>query len=219
VFSAIGGKLNFNMKIDKFLILILLSIFLLSFFTYWQFKRLSEAMPKIKKPEVEIPKPESIFQQKTEIKEFISPDGKLKFKYSSDWIEMPKESWQEINAEAKVLFFANKFKLEKAALASLIVQELDLEKEKSVKEIVEEIEKEVKAKNGEMEILNLEIKDKEADLKIKYKKETGPIFVSKEKIILGDNKFYLISIFALEKDWLEFENETNEIFNSIQLNI
>jgi len=205
------------MKIDKFLILILLSIFLLSFFTYWQFKKLQKFLPKIEIPNIEMPKPESMFQQKTEIKEFVSLDGKLKFKYSSDWMEMPKESWQEkIIAETKVLFFANKFKLEKATFASLVVQELSLEKEKSVEEIVEEMKKEVKAKNGELEILNLEIKGKEAYLKMKYKKEMEPTFISKEKIILGEKKAYFVNIFSLENFWQDFEAETNEILNSVK---
>jgi hypothetical protein len=205
-----------DMKIDKFLVLIILSILLLSYFTYWQFKKMAESLPKIKIPEVEIPKPESMFQQKTEVKEFISPDGKLKFKYSSDWTEMPKESWQEaISAEAKILFFANKFKIEKAAFASLVVQELSWKKD--VREIIEEMGKEAKEKSGEMEILNLEIKDKGADLKARYKKEGGLNFISREKIILGEEKVYLISIFSLERFWPEFEIEADEILNSVEI--
>lgn len=203
-----------NMKIDKFLILIILSIFSLSFFTYWQFKKLSKPLPKI--PRVEIPKPESLLQQKTEIKEFVNPDGKLKFKYSSDWMEMPKEGWQEtINAETKILFFATKFKIEKGAFASLVAQEMDWKKD--VREIIEEMEKSAKEKSGEMKILNLEIKDKDASLKARYKKEEKTNFISREKIILGEEKAYLISIFSLERFWPEFEIESEKILDSVQL--
>jgi hypothetical protein len=203
------------MKIDKFLVLIILSILLLSSFTYWQFKKLGESLPKIKIPEVEIPKPESFLQQQTETKEFISPDGKLKFKYSSDWMEMPKEGWQEtLSSEAKILFLANKFKMEKSAFASLIVQELNWEK--SLKGVVEEMEKATKEKGGEMKILNLEIKDNQANLKARYKKE-GQNFISREKIIFEEEKIYLISIFSLERFWPEFEGEAEEILNSVQI--
>lgn len=204
------------MKVDKFLVLIIFSILFLSFFTSWQFKKLGESLPKTETPEVEIPKPESFSPEQTELKEFVSPDGKLKFKYSSDWAEMPKEGWQKTTTvEAKILFFATKFKIETAVLASLVVQELSWEGD--VKEIIEEIEKSVKEKGGEMEILNLEIKDKEARLKARYKKEGETNFISKEKIILGEEKVYLISIFSLERFWPEFEEEAEEILNSTQL--
>jgi hypothetical protein len=206
------------MKIDKFLILILLSISLLNFFTYWQFKRISKALPKIETPKIEIPKPETLFQTKTEIKEFVTPDGKLKFKYSSDWIEMPNETWQEkFTAEAKVLFFANKFKLEKTAFGSLIVQELGLEKEKSIKEIIKEMEKEVKEKGGEMKILESEIKENQGYLKAKIKKTEGQSFIFGEKIILGEKKAYFVTILSLENFWPAFESDAKEILNSAQL--
>jgi len=203
------------MKIDKFFILIILSILLLSSFVYWQFKKLGEALPAIRIPEVEIPKPELFFRPETEIKEFMTPDGKLKFKYSSDWMEMPKEGWQKmINAEAKILFFATKFKIEKAAFSSLSVQELTWDK--SLPEVIEKIKEKIRARDGEMKILNLEIKDKEANLKARYKKEWGD-FISREKIILGEGKVYLISIFSLEIFWPEFEKEAEEILNSVEI--
>jgi len=203
------------MKVDKFLVLIIISILLLSSFTYWQFKKLGEVSLKTTITEVEIPKPELFVQQKTETKEFVSPDGKLKFKYSSDWMEMPKENGQEaVSTEAKILFFATKFKMESGTFASLITQELSGREE--IKEVIEEMEKEAKEKGGEMKILNSETKDREADLKVRYKKEEGN-FISREKIILGGEKIYLISIFSLERFWPEFETEANEILNSIQL--
>jgi len=206
------------MKIDKFLILIILSIAGLSFFTYWQFKNLQKTFPGVKLPKIEMPKSESLFPQKTDYKEFTSPDGKLKLKYLSDWMEIPKESFQgEIGAEAKVLFFANKFKIEKAAFASLIVQELDLEKETSIENIVEKMKKEAE-KKGKMEVLKLEIKNGEGYLTAKYVKEAGSVFFSKEKIILGENKAYLVTIFTLENWWSEFEEEAKEILGLVQLN-
>jgi hypothetical protein len=97
----------------------------------------------------------------------------------------------------------------------LVVQELSWKKD--VREIIEEMGKEAKEKSGEMEILNLEIKDKGADLKARYKKEGGLNFISREKIILGEEKVYLISIFSLERFWPEFEIEADEILNSVEI--
>jgi hypothetical protein len=203
------------MKIDKFLFSIIISIIFLSFFTYWHFKRLTQNVPKIEIPKVEIPKPETFLQPKAEPKEFISPDGKFKFRYSSDWVEIPGNKWQEtISSEAKILFFSTKFKIQKGAFASLAVQEVNWEKE--LKEFIEEMKRKAKERSGEMEILNLEIKEREADLKARYKKE-GANFISREKIILGEKKISLISIFSLERFWPEFESEAEEILNSVQL--
>lgn len=203
------------MKIDKFLLLIIATISVLSLGAYFQFKKLKEALPEFKKPEIEIPKPETFLQQKIETKEFTSPDGRLKFKYSSDWLEMPKEAWQEtINTETKILLFATKFKIERAVFASLVVQELSWEK--GVKEVIEKIENEVKKKSGEIKFLDLKIGEREANFKARYKKQEAN-FISKEKIIWGEGKIYIISIFSFERFWPEFENEANEILNSVQI--
>jgi hypothetical protein len=203
------------MKIDKFLFSIIISIIFLSFFTYWHLKRVTQNLPKIEIPKIEIPKPETFLQPKAEPKEFISPDGKLKFRYSSDWVEIPGEEWQEtISSEAKILFFSTKFKIEKGAFASLVVQEVNWEKE--LKEFIEEMKRRAKERGGEIEILNLEIKEREANLKARYKKERAN-FISREKIIFGEKKIYLISVFSFERFWPEFENEAEEILNSAQL--
>lgn len=215
---ALGGKLNFNMKIDKFLILITLFILGLSFATYWQFKNFQNSLSEVKFPKFEMPKFEIPFFPKDEgYKEFISPDGKLKLKYSSGWMEMTKENLESFNQEKtkeNVLFFVQKLKIEKAALAFLIVQES--ERGTNIEEIIEEMKKETMEMEGEMEILSLEKENKGGYLEAKYKRK-GSIFHSKEKIILGENKFYVISIIALEKDWPEFKDEADEILNSIEL--
>jgi hypothetical protein len=206
------------MKIDKFLILIILAIFSLSFAVYWQVRNFQKSLSEIEFPKFEMPKMETFLPEGQEgYKEFVSPDEKLKLKYSASWIEMTKESLAQLSQEAleneaKTLFFANKFILNKAAFASLIIQELSLGKEESLEEIIDKIKKE----EGK-EILKSEIKEKEAYLEVGYKGKTGSVFYSKEKIFLSGNKAYLISVLALEKDWPGFEKETEEIFNSIQI--
>lgn len=176
---------------------------------------MAESQLEFKIPKIEIPKPEN-FQPEIETKEFISPDEKLKFQYSSDWTEMPKEAWQEtINTEGKILFFASKFKIEKLVFSSLVAQELNWEG--NIEEFIEKMKKETKEKGGEMKILNQEIKNQEAVLKVRYQKGEKTNFISKEKIILGEGKIYLISIFSPERFWPEFDQEADEILNSVQL--
>jgi hypothetical protein len=199
------------MKVDKFLVSIIAFILLLSFLAYWHFKNFQRSLSQIKLPKFELPKPK-IIESKGK-KEFKSPDGKLKLTYLDDWIEMPKESLESLSQglkEGKVLFLAQKFKLEKAAFAFLIVQEY--KDGKNQEEIINELKKEAKEKGGEMEILNL----KEDYFEAKYKRK-NVVFLSKEKVIFGEGKIYLVSIFSSEKDWPEFEEEAKEILNSVQI--
>lgn len=203
------------MKVDKFLILIILSILLLCFFTSWHLKTFKKPLPEIKGPEIEIPKPESLFESEEEMRKFVSPDGKLKFKYPSGWMEMPKENGQAVaDEEGEILFFATKFKIETATLASLIAQELSWEG--NIEELIKKMEDTAQEKGGEMKILNLEVEDKTASFKAKYAKTGETNFISKEKIILGEGKAYLISIFSLERFWPEYDKEADEILNSIE---
>lgn len=210
------------MKIDKFLILIILFILGLSFATYGQFKGFRESLSKVGLPKFEMPELK-LFSPQEEIgyQEFVSPDGKLKLKYSSDWMKMEKESLAKLNQEmikegAKILFFGQKIKIEKVASASLVIQEINLGG-KSLEEIIEEMKEDVRKKEGEVEITQLKIKEKEAYLEAEYKREEGTIFNSKERILLSGEKAYSIAIFALDYHWPEFEEEANEILDSVQI--
>ncbi|UZE93375.1 MAG: hypothetical protein IB617_00905 [Candidatus Nealsonbacteria bacterium] len=213
------------MKDYKTLILIILFILLLSFITWKRFETLQEpfSLYETNFPKFEMPKFESFFSQEDKgSEEFVSPDGKLKLKYSSNWIKMEEESLETFNKEiaregAKNLFFAQKSKIEENALAILIVQELTLEKEISLEEIIEEMKEKTKEKDGEMEIEKSEFDDKIAYLEVKYKRDETPIFYSKEKIILEEDKAYLIIFLNSNNNWSGFEEEINEIFNSIQI--
>ena len=208
-----------NVKIDKFLFSIIIFILLLGLVTFWQFNNSRRALSEVKLPSFEMPKVEiPLFPEGEKKKEFISPDGKLKLEHHSDWMETPKESLENLNEEpikeGGVLFLAQKFKLEKTAFAILIVQEL--EKKENIEELIEGFKNATKEKGGEIEIISLNIKENDGYFEAKYKREDS-IFRSKEKIIFRGDKFYLISIFALEKDWSEFESEANEILGSAQL--
>jgi len=211
------------MKDKEYFILTIIFILVLSFVAHWQFKSFQETLsgtqfPKFEIPEFEPPSPST----NTSSKEFISPDSKLKIQYPSGWVELPKESLENINKEivktgSEILFFAQKFNLEKATFASLVIQELNSENASGTEEMIEKIKKEAEEKNTEMEIIKLEIEEKEAYLETKYQQEGGDIFHSKERIILAENKFYLIDFVTPEKGWLQFEKEAEEIFNSVQI--
>jgi len=192
-------------------------IFILSGLTFYHFKQWKESLKEVKPPKIEIPKVE-LFPKQEGYKEWISPDGRIKIKYQADWIEMRKEVFEGLTREnkGKTLFFAQKFIFDKAAQGFLTVQKLNLEEEITIKEIIENMKKDVESKKGEMEILNLELKDKSAILEAKYKKEGGPSLYSTEKIILAEKEFYLITFSTFEKNWKDFQKEAEEIINSVQ---
>lgn len=211
------------MEDKKALLISLLVIIILGFITARYFKNLSNPLSKVEFPEFEIPDFNPFdYQESGELIEFISPDKKLKLKYPSHWTKMTPDALAKFNQvvvgqRVKNLLFVQTFKMEKSALAFLTVQELTLGEENSLEKIIEIIEGGMEGQEGKVEITNLEIEDGEAYFEGEYKGSQSPPMYSKEKIILGDNKSYLISLFNLENDWSEFEKEVNEILNSVEL--
>jgi len=161
-------------------------------------------------------------------KEFISPDGKLKMIYPSDWIEIKDEKiLEEITPKEKVekygletLFFAQKLRKEK--IAQLIISELNLDKQKNFENIIEEMKEANRQQGWEMEVIKSEIKDNENIFEAKYRKQDRSDVHSKEKILLLEpetekRKVYLITVITLDKNWGEFAEEAEEIVNSAKL--
>jgi len=215
---------NWIKKILLFFLVIASGIFLLFLVVNWHLERLKKTLPQPLFRELETIPIEEIqkkfFGETTEYKEFISPDGKLKIKYLGDWMEIDKEIFETFNQEmirkgAKILFFAQKFKVRKGAFAFLIIQELEKERWKNLDEIIEETKKEIKEKGGEMEVVK--VNEREGILEAKYKRLNQPEIYSLEKILNGEKKIYLIIFLTFKKDWEEFFDEANSIFNSAQL--
>jgi len=201
-------------------------------------RKLQESLSRIGFPKFEEMKPEQLQEflrnlkgeksTETTYKEFISPDGKLKMAYSSDWIEIkdekilekttPKEKIEKYGLET--LFLAQKLRKEK--IAQLIISELNFDKQKSFENIIEEMKEANHQQGWEMEIIKSEIKDEEDVLEAKYRKTDRYDVHSKEKILLLNpenekTKVYLVTVIALDKNWQEFSEEAEEIINSATL--
>jgi len=211
------------MKIDKFLLLIIALILLLSLATFWQFRNFKKFLSAVNLSKFEIPKFEITSPFKKEgIKEFVSEDGKLKVKYAADWIELSQTILEVLNKEmvkegAEVLFYAQKMELEKSAFAFLVIQKVDFETDRNLEEFIEEIKKENEEREIKMEMIDLTIEDEEAIMEtLISKKESGLIFHSKEKIILSENRGWIITVFTLKDSWAEFEKEAEEILRSLE---
>jgi len=213
-------------------------IFLLSIITTWHMRKLQESLSRIGFPKFEEMKPEQLQEFLRNLKgeepinisykEFISPDGKLKMIYPSDWIEIKDEKiLEEITPKEKVekygletLFFAQKLRKEK--IAQLIISELNLDKQKNFENIIEEMKEANRQQGWEMEVIKSEIKDNENIFEAKYRKQDRSDVHSKEKILLLEpetekRKVYLITVITLDKNWGEFAEEAEEIVNSAKL--
>lgn len=208
------------MKVDKHLILAILAILILSFLAYLRFRAFKRLLPETKVPKFEIPKikffPE---EEEKEEREFLGPDKNFKFKYFSDWLivgkkvvehQYPGEFFLE---KGETLFLAQKLSLEKMAFAFLIAQQF--ETEKNLREIVEEMKKDVEKRGGKMQILKLD--EEKGILEASYQKEGQIPFHSLERFLRRENKIYSIVILTSERDWQELKEEAKEIINSAQL--
>ncbi len=201
-----------------FILLLVFLIFFFSFLSYWRFKEFQKSLSKIEFPKLEMPKTELIpLPPKIEEIEFVSPDGKLKFKYGSDWREIGgdggllKFSKQQVEG-AKILFFAQKLS---ENIGFLSVQEMESAPEQTLEEIINKING--NATTSEAEIINLTINDKEAVFEVDYKKEGVSMFHSKEKIVRNENRVYQVTILAFSQGWSSIEPEASQILDSIKI--
>lgn len=184
--------------------------------------------------EEEISKFEAVFSEeessepKNELlnEEFITPDGKIKVKYSSDWKEtqdenLLKELFPEKTTEEydlKVLFFAHYLKSK--VFSQLYVAEGYLDNETSSDEIINIFKESAQEKDLNFIILNRELKDNKFAFEFVCEKEDYPSHHYKELIILPEEKegkTYFITFAGPEKDWLRMKNRADNIINSIEI--
>lgn len=211
------------MTAKQVIFLSLLAAVTLAFATSWYFKNLLKPLSTADLPEFEIPEFNPFSSQETkDYTEFISPDGKLKLKYPSQWIKMTPDTLEKINQalankKSENLLFVQGVRIETGDFVFLMVQKLILEEEKNLEEIIETIKEGVEEQGGKVEISNLKIKDDTAYFEGKFERENSPPLYLKEKIVFLEDKAYSVGLFNLKNDWSGFEKEVSEILNSIQI--
>ena len=209
-----------------YIIILIIAILSLSLITYWRFQRAREGLPQIQFPAFEMPEmkldlTDSLFSKKEGVKTWISPDNKLQLNYSINWVEMDENILMHgagtgvLLEEARTLLFLYRFKMAEQAYALLMVSRTPAEK--SLEEIIKKIDQNIKMDGGETEIKILKTENEFADLEIISKQPASPISYSRGKIVFTGEENYLILFNSLQKDWLHFEEETKEIFDSVEL--
>lgn len=231
------GKL---IKIIIILVVVLMLIFLIGKGAeFWTLKKLEQTGISFSKEELQ-----QILKQRAldEItyKEWVSPDGKLKLEYPSNWIEVknlekfiPEISFERY--DLKYLFLAQKIEVGK--FAQLIVQEMMIEIDKTFEEIIEEMKESNLQEGLNMKIITsttteenffvfeakyenkIDFHSKEKIIFLEPKKE--PVSASRPPVIASqlkeNKKVYLIAVIGLEKDWPDLKEEANSIINSVQI--
>jgi hypothetical protein len=208
------------MKNKKLFFITIACILLLGLITSWQLKNFGENLATSDIPKFEMPNLESLlFPERGEDQEFISPDGKLKLKYPSDWMRGDKSLLEYFNQEiikeeAKILFFGQKLDVKKGTFASLVIQKFTfLEKETGA--IIQKFKDDSRERGSEMEAMKIEEKEKEVIFEAQYTKQGEPDLYSKEKMIRNGEENYLITFITLASSWSNFEEEANQILDSV----
>ena len=195
-------------------------IILLSWVVYQRFFDFQETLSDFSPPQFEMPKTDFSLSQEENEQKFVSPDGRLKIDYPGGWTKTTEDFLIAMNQEgmkleqAKVLFFAFKVDLGKPTPFFFLIQEINLI---NLEKIIEVMKVDTEEKDGEMEILSLIAENKIASLEAKYKKGGVYDFLSREKIIILEEKSYLVALFTPEENWLAFTDEADSILNSIEV--
>jgi hypothetical protein len=206
---------------------IIFAIFLLGFVAQHQFRTSLKSFSEIKEKNwldlknFRMPPLEEFLSPKDlKLNEFISQDGKLKFKYLSDWVKIDERIKGALTQnlslpQGDILFFAQKIKLKEGAIGFLLVEELNSEGEKNIEATIEKIKEGVESNKGKLEIINLA---EEGIFEGRVTREKGGAeFHFKMRIVPSLEKVYLIDIFSLEKNWNDFSKEAEEIFSSVEV--
>ncbi len=210
------------MKNYKLFLLTILAIVLLGLNTYWRIQDLQNPLPPISWPKFEDIQLESIVQQNNQKKkEFVSPDKKLSFSYGYDWITVDINYLEQIPTtelmqkyDLKPLFMARKIEIS-GAFVQLIVSQGSFNPNNAL----EEIQINSAASGWNMEIIQFQPEETTLSFEANYSKKGELKLHSREKIIFNNSEnAFFIEFFALEQDWKNFEQEINEILDSVKVN-
>jgi len=177
---------------------------------------------------LDISKLKSIDFEKEEqgYKEFISPDGKLKLNYPSNWLEVEGEDLNNLQEKAenhglKLLFSVQNLSLGK--FSQILVHEGYFDSQEGFEQIIEKMKQTNQEQDWDMQILNLEIKDKEVIFEAEYQKTDRYNIHSKEKIVIIETTedqmtMSLIAFIVFDKDWLSFKEQADFVIDSATIN-
>jgi len=215
-------------KIFLIFLVSFLGIFLLSWLANWQTKKLLETFYGIEAPKFEFLKNEVGYLVETKVetkeeREFISPDGKLKFRYPADWKEMRIQGLekmflpQEVGEMINPLFFAKKTEKRELTFAFLAVKELILEEEITPEKIIEKIEEHHQQRRG-IKILKLEQKNGKITFEGTQTKFLEYELFQKGKLLpTEEKKIYLVIFTVFGRRLPNLQEEIEQTLDSIEL--
>lgn len=214
------------------------TVLLLGIISSWRLRKLGESLGIEGLPGFEEVEPKQLKEIIREIrkgtstkvgsKEFISPDGKLKIEYPTDWLEikdekvleqiLPKEEIEKYGF--KNLFLAQK--LQAGKYAQLKVSELTLKEADNIETLIEGMKESNLQQGWKMEIISLDIEEETAIFEAKYEKPERLEIYSKEKILIivseqSNKKAFLVVLLSFGAAWEELQKEADEILQSVHL--
>lgn len=185
-------------------------------------------------PEEEVSKFESVFSEeqssesKNELldKEFISPDGKIKINYSSDWEETKDENLLEKvfpektkgKYNLKVLFLAHYLKSK--VFSQIYIAEGYFGDATNSEEIIDIFKQSGQEENLNVIIINQELKDNKFIFEFICEKEGFSSLHFKQLVVLPkktEDKSYLVAFVGPEKDWLRIKDRADNVINSVEI--
>lgn len=195
---------------------ILLFSLLLGLINKWNWQALQKPLPQNNLESID-----TGTTNQNNYKEFVTVDKNFRINYPAAWFRLENENilaalnskeWGEKYA-LKTIFVAQN--LQQGKFAQLIVQEgvFDI----NVKEILQKMKKSNQEQQLKMEIVKSDIEGDRGVFEIRYLTPNAPVLFSKEMILLGGKKGYLIAFSALENDWLEFSQQADAILGSIEV--
>ena len=209
-----------------YIIILIIAILSLSLITHRHFGTFMGGLPKVEIPELERPEldfdvEEFLPTEKKGYKEWVSPDKKLKLAYPDNWIIMEKAflehgAMQGITLkEEEILLFVYRLKIAGHSFPYLTVSRV--EAEKTLEKITAEIQQNIEASGGEKEITLLETENDITDLELVFKYPGQINFYVKGRIFFTEEKNYLVLFTTSQQAWPELKEETEKIFDSIEL--
>jgi len=204
------------MRKKRYFIVALTMIVVCGLASYLNFKKFNKnsfpslSFENLLKTEAPQTSEDSLFPEKEGEKEWLSPDGKLKLRYSQSWIEYDKILLEELkqnatsSLESEILLYAIRIKEEGKAFCFLTVEKIN--SKKNLEEIIGMLKKNSKE---EFEIVDSQNEENSANLEFNTRIEEKTDFHSKMKMFFTEDKTYLITVSAPENDFEKFAEESS----------